>query len=80
MSYFEGLFRFFFEIAIPDPWSSFLVASYDELTGISIALHKITPGAQELHQSVWRIQFAQKPFNESLSLSQYLSAYFVQCG
>jgi len=48
----------FFEIAIPDPWSSTSVASYNELTGIFKKNRtKSSPGAQE--ESVWHMTYAQ---------------------
>jgi len=37
----------FFEIVIPDPWSSFSVVEYNQLTGFFYSHHLKRPGASE---------------------------------
>jgi hypothetical protein len=57
----------FFEIAIPSPWSSFSVASNNEISFFKQNYTKNEPGAQEKRKPVWQMKFSQLPFNAGLS-------------
>jgi|AntAceMinimDraft_5_1070358.scaffolds.fasta_scaffold76145_1 hypothetical protein len=60
---------FFLEIAIPDPWSSFSVALFNELKGFLKLRTTNAPGAQEMHKSVWHMQFAQTALTKRMYAS-----------